>query len=604
MGAELTHGEDGTLQESLYVRYRADADFPANHGVVSLWPGEDSGGRPLRPLNRVVGRPEAIPANTPRGKARFIRFDGGSALWAAVGDWGSLTGPRTIVAYLRVSEGGAGFLFDGSTHSGMTRALVRGSSWQAGTQPGPISQANQPAPATHPVQPGAWQAHAWRFVPGAQGVEITHRVAGAADRRVLAPATAPLSGFILGANATAAHGLPVDVAEVQVFSRALSAQEEDAILMLLQTRWGSPERIGGEPMATWRDPRIFRQTLRQAGDEGVHTYRIPGLTVSGKGTALAVFDLRHANGADLPGDIDVGLLRSEDRGVTWEPMRRVMDFNAAVPGSQGNGVGDPAILSDPRTGRLAVAALWSKGKRAWHGSGPGLTPEETGQLLISLSDDDGRTWGEPINITAQVKNPAWRLCFQGPGNGIVLNDGTYVFPAQYREAGGAPRSCMIHSRDRGHTWTLLPAAWPDGPPTSEAAVAETSTGGLLLTMRDESRSGQRAWAAWTWQDDRRSGAWTRTWLDLPDPTCMASLFRHPDGTLLFANPADPQIRRALTVRRSRDDGKTWSEGSVLEPGGAMYSSLAAWPDGEVGIVYESSSARGLVFARFPADWVQ
>ena len=167
--------------------------------------------------------------------------------------------------------------------------------------------------------------------------------------------------------------------------------------------------------------------------------------------------------------------------------------------------GDPAVLADQRTGSLFVVALWSQGPRAWNGSGPGLTPDETGQLMLVRSDDDGVTWSKPVSLTPQVKDPAWRLCFNGPGNGIQLKDGTLVFPAQYkvtvgdaaaRSPAGKPHSCFIASRDGGRTWRISPAAIPDGIPTSEAAIAELSDGGLLLSMRNESRSGERAWAKW------------------------------------------------------------------------------------------------------------
>ena len=35
---------------------------------------------------------------------------------------------------------------------------------------------------------------------------------------------------------------------------------------------------------------------------------------------------------------------STDDGATWSSVRRILDFDSSVPGSQGNGVGDPAIL--------------------------------------------------------------------------------------------------------------------------------------------------------------------------------------------------------------------------------------------------------------------
>ena len=61
------------------------------------------------------------------------------------------------------------------------------------------------------------------------------------------------------------------------------------------------------------------------------------------------------------------------------------------------------------------------------------------------SDDDGITWSEEINITPQIKDPRWRLMFQGPGNGITLTDGTMVFPAQFRDADGTPHSTIAVS---------------------------------------------------------------------------------------------------------------------------------------------------------------
>ncbi len=64
------------------------------------------------------------------------------------------------------------------------------------------------------------------------------------------------------------------------------------------------------------DPRVFRQVLRKPGDDGSKSYRIPGLVTTPKGTGLAVFDIRYDGGADLPADIDVGLMRSTDDGAT------------------------------------------------------------------------------------------------------------------------------------------------------------------------------------------------------------------------------------------------------------------------------------------------
>ncbi len=163
--------------------------------------------------------------------------------------------------------------------------------------------------------------------------------------------------------------------------------------------------------------------VRQGGDDGVHTYRIPGLATTNKGTLIGVYDVRRRGSGDLPGDIDVGMSRSTDGGRTWEPMQVIMDMGDD-PQWRYDGIGDPAVLVDRNTGTIWVAATWSHGNRSWRGSGPGLKPEETGQLMLVRSDDDGVTWSKPINITEQVKRPEWCFLLQGPGKGITMRDGT------------------------------------------------------------------------------------------------------------------------------------------------------------------------------------
>ena len=80
--------------------------------------------------------------------------------------------------------------------------------------------------------------------------------------------------------------------------------------------------------------------IRKAWDDSVHTYRIPGITTTDKGTLISVYDIRYKHSGDLPANIDVGMSRSTDGGKTWEPMKNIMDMG---PPHENNGVGDPAI---------------------------------------------------------------------------------------------------------------------------------------------------------------------------------------------------------------------------------------------------------------------
>lgn len=505
------------------ARYCGDMGLKSRDGVVTAWGN----------LSRIHGAPRVWKVKTPDGVKEVVRFDGASAVWQAVNAWGRVEGARTIVAFARV--GSEGVLCDGSTRSGADAIRVNGdgSKWE---------------------------------------VLTFTRPAGT------------LGGFIVGADVATQNGVKADVAEIAVFRGALNEKELAEEKRRLRQSWGEPVDLpDAAQFKPWQPfSGLTTKMLRKNGDDGVHTYRIPGLATSKKGVLLAVFDLRHESPGDLPGNIDVGITRSTDDGMTWSRTHRVMDYD-------GSGVGDPSILADRETGRVFVAALWSKGNRAWFGSGPGMTPEETGQLVIAHSDDDGVTWSPPVSITSQVKRPEWRLCFDGPGCGMQLKDGTLVFPAQFRDAKGAPHSCFIASKDHGETWTISP---PCEGPTSEAQIVETNNG-MLISMRDEGRSGRRKWQRWD------GTAWSKPWLRLPDPVCQASLVRHPNGTLLFSNPADSKSRVRLTVRESRDDGETWSEGRVIDPRGCMYSCMSVMRDGRIAMVYEG--AGGLWFAAFALE---
>jgi sialidase-1 len=78
------------------------------------------------------------------------------------------------------------------------------------------------------------------------------------------------------------------------------------------------------------------------------------------------------------------------------------------------------------------------------------------------------------------------------------------------------------------------------------------------------------------------------------------------GRLVFSKPASPR-RRDLTVRVSRDDGKTWPVSRTLHEGPAAYSCLAVFPDKTIACLYECGSTNAyekIRFARFPLQWLE
>ncbi len=363
--------------------------------------------------------------------------------------------------------------------------------------------------------------------------------------------------------------------------------------------------------------------VRDAGMDKVHTYRIPALCTTTKGTLLAAYDCRYENSRDLQGHIDIGLSRSTDGGKNWQPMQIILDMGewGELP-QKFNGVSDPCLLVDTITGRIWVAALWMHGvldqngefikglnqeSQAWQhqwagrGSQKGYSPYETSQFLMAYSDDDGASWSEPINIT-QSKPEDWWLFAPAPGQGITLTDGTLVMPTQGRDSTGMPFSNISYSKDHGKTWiTSKPATFN----TSECAVAALSDGNIMLNIRDNrnrtEKGAQNGRAVFITSD--LGETWTEHSSShnlLPEPVCMGSLHRH-GKYLFFSNPDDKYKRHNLRIKWSDDEGKSWHNGPILDTGESFgYSCLTSLNGDTLGIIWEGSQAQ-LVYRSIPID---
>ena len=348
--------------------------------------------------------------------------------------------------------------------------------------------------------------------------------------------------------------------------------------------------------------------IHRQGEANCHTFRIPAIARTNKGTLLAVYDMRYKSRRDLQGHMDIGLSRSTDGGKTWEAPRPIMDMGEFRGlGQDQNGCSDPNILVDRQTGEIIVSAVWTHGKPGTHqwrekGSEPGYEITKSTQFMIVRSSNDGVTWSNPENLTKKLKDPSWHLFAPAPGNGITTSDGILVMPTQGRDAEGTPFSNLIWSGDQGKTWAVSKPARRN---TTECAVVELSDGSLMLNMRDnrnrKDKSDTNGRAVSVTRDQGKT--WTKHSSDhgaLPEPVCMASLISHQlkDGrrVLFFSNPNSKVKRQKMTVRVSSDDGKTWLKDKqiLLDKKGGAYSSLVMVDDKTLGILYESSRA-DLVF---------
>jgi sialidase-1 len=334
-----------------------------------------------------------------------------------------------------------------------------------------------------------------------------------------------------------------------------------------------------------------------SGTEGYHTFRIPALLLTAKGTLLAFCEGRKHSRSDT-GHIEVVLKRSSDGGRTWSRLQ-------VVAQDHGNTVGNPCPVIERSTGTIWLLLTQNLGKDTERSIRDG-TSKDTRRVWVTRSVDDGQTWSKPADITRDVKDPSWTWYATGPGVGIQMKSGRLVVPCDMTEAKTrVMRSHVIYSDDKGATWKPGGVL---GEKTNECQVVERGDGSLLLNMR--SYHGKNRRAVSTSKDGGLT--WSKVTLDegLIEPVCQASLISYPGKIgekplLLFSNPASRK-RERMTVKLSRDEGATWSAGRVLHAGPAAYSCLAALKDGEAACLYErgrKSAYETITLARFDLAWL-
>lgn len=265
-----------------------------------------------------------------------------------------------------------------------------------------------------------------------------------------------------------------------------------------------------------------------------------------------------------------------------------------------------------------------------------LFQHRSSHLLMITSDDDGATWSEPIDITAQVKAD-W-MCFlgTGPGNAIQLTGaehaGRILVPVYYsHEAGGTGYlSCAaIYSDDGGATWTL--GASPNdgrevlGSVVSsrdladeraslyESVLVEGADGAVHVWARNQHPSGRVAHAV-----SRDGGV---TWGEVDHDAQLTEIFSQPNAiavtgandtagavepgsrSIVFANASQMLPFRGCGVMRlSHDDGATWPHNRVVNPRHYVYQCMAQLPSGDIALLWEREW-QGLFLTTVPLAWL-
>lgn len=330
----------------------------------------------------------------------------------------------------------------------------------------------------------------------------------------------------------------------------------------------------------------LRTVVYQAGMNGYSTFRIPAVIRTGEGALLAFAEARRDGGGDA-GNIDLVVRRSEDGGLTWGDMSVVWDDG-------NNTCGNPAPVVDRRSGRIVLLMTWNRGEDSEHEI-MHRQSEDSRRVFVCHSDDDGREWSTPQDITSSAKLPDWTWYATGPCHAMQMwhkpYRGRIVIPcnhAVYNGAGSDYNSHLLLSDDGGETWRIG-GVLPGG---NESTVAEIADGSLKYNARWQSGDDRFARHYAVSRDGGQTLGDVVRDATLIEPVCQGSLIGYSTrgrttDKLLFCNPASTSKRENLTLRLSVNGGENWNEGVVITPAPAAYSDLVVLKNGDVGVLFET-----------------
>ena len=302
----------------------------------------------------------------------------------------------------------------------------------------------------------------------------------------------------------------------------------------------------------------------------------PSITVAPKGRLWAIWYAGITPNEDL--NNYVVLSTSGDGGATWQEVLTI-DPDAGGPVR----AFDPELWVSP-DGRLFV--FWAQ---AVGYNKPGLWCVET-----SEPDAARPTWTQPRRISDGVM-----MC-----KPLLLSSGEWGLPiSQWGEKGfsvGDNSAQFVVSTDAGKTWNLRGSCNvpKDAREADEHLFVERKDGSIWLLVRTKYGIGESV------STDRG-----KTWPDLKPsaiqhPTSRFFVSRLVSGNLLLVKhgPLDKRTGRShLTAYVSKDDGKTWGGGLLLdERTGVAYPDGQQTPDGLIRIVYDyhRTTDRNILMATF------
>lgn len=300
---------------------------------------------------------------------------------------------------------------------------------------------------------------------------------------------------------------------------------------------------------------------------------IPSLAVAPRGRLWANWYAGVTPGEDHNNYVVVST--SGDGGATWREVL-VIDPDGGGPVR----AFDPELWLAP-DGRLFV--FWAQAA--------GHDGSVAGVWCVTTNTPDAATprWSAPRRLTDGIM-----MC-----KPVVLSTGEWVLPVStWRLTDHSAR--MIVSTDRGQTWALRGAAHVPvaARQFDEHMLVERRDDSLWILVRTKSGLGESV-------STDRGQTWPEvTPTAIPHPSARFFISRLASGNLLLVKhgPLDKTTGRShLTAYVSRDEGRTWGGGLLLdERTGVSYPDGQQTADGTIRIIYDFSrtDARNILVASF------
>lgn len=318
----------------------------------------------------------------------------------------------------------------------------------------------------------------------------------------------------------------------------------------------------------------------QRNENGYFCIKIPSMTVLQDGSLFAMGEARYDNCEDWT-KTDLVFKTSKD-GITWSKLQILHSQAKDVVGNAG-----PVVVGQTS---LVIPFCINNTK-----------------VMLMRSNDLGRTFTAPVDISQSTTLPNWKWVGLGPPSGLKLKSGRLVIPAYHTtvyepygpsgDDGCYSKGHAILSDDGGLTWRIsadndfggkyLPNE-PQAVELSGGRVASFSRAGIgpndttysYRRLRSVSSDGGEHWEE------------TEELETLAEPWggCEGSTVSCRDRPrLVFAGPVNPAHDRILmSIFVSDDEGRTWKNHSLVDPGSSGYSSLA-WVGPHLGLFYERSA---------------